>query len=354
MEKKVVSSQLFGKLDDGRKVFLYTLTNKNGLEVSISAFGAALTSLMVPDRNGKMEDVVFGYDSLADYQNDTFYFGALIGRYGNRIAKGKFTLSGKEYHVTVNDGENHLHGGRVGFNKVLWDAKEVLGTAAQSVELTYLSKDGEEGFPGNLSVKVTYTLTDQNELRIDYKGTTDKTTVCNLTHHSYFNLSGSFLNTILQHLLTITADAITPVDKGLIPTGEMLDVTKTPFDFRTATAVGARINEANEQLILGRGYDHNWVLSHYDGKVHKAAELYEPQSGRLMVVSTDQPGLQFYTSNYLDGSVKGKGAAYKYRTGLCLEAQRFPDSPNRPEFPSVTLQPGETYRQTTLYQFSAK
>jgi aldose 1-epimerase len=242
----------------------------------------------------------------------------------------------------------------VGFNKVLWDAKEVLKSAVPSVELTYVSKDGEEGFPGNLSLKVAYTLTDQNELRIDYKGTTDKTTVCNLTHHSYFNLSGSFLNTILQHLVTIIADAITPVDKGLVPTGEIFDVTKTPFDFRTATTVGARMNETNEQLILGKGYDHNWVLSQYDGNVRKAAELYEPQSGRLMIVSTDQPGLQFYTGNYLDGSAKGKGVTYKYRTGLCLEAQHFPDSPNRPEFPSVTLQPGEVYRQTTIYQFSTK
>jgi aldose 1-epimerase len=345
----------YGKLPDGREVEQYTLTNKSGATVKVINFGAVVTSLTVPDRNGKFEDVVLGYDSLQGYIDGSSYFGAIVGRYGNRIGKGQFSLEGKKYQVTVNDGENHLHGGKIGFNKVLWTAKTVQDSAGPSLQLTYISKDGEEGYPGTVTLSVTYTLTDKNELRIVYEGTTDKTTVLNPTHHSYFNLSGSFNNTILDQLVTIEADSMTPVDKGLITTGKYLDVTNTPMDFRTPTAIGARINDKFEQLIFGHGYDHNWVIKNYSkGKVRKAAEVYEPKSGRVMTVYTDQPGLQFYTGNFLDGTAHGKGVSYQQRTGLCLEAQCFPDSPNKPEFPSATLKPGEVYHQTTIYQFTTK
>jgi len=346
---------LFGKLSDGREVSLYTLTNASGSQVKIINYGATVISLVIPNRNGKMEDVVLGYDSLQGYIDGTTYFGAIVGRYGNRIGKGKFLLEGKNYQVTVNDGENSLHGGKVGYNKVLWNVTAVEDSVEPALELTYINPDGEEGFPGTVTLTVTYTLTNKNELRIDYKGTTDKITVLNPTHHSYFNLSGSFNNTILDHLLTIEADSITPVDKGLITTGKYLDVTKTPMDFRTPTAIGTRINDQFEQLAFGKGYDHNWVLRSYTkGKVRKVAELYEQKSGRLMTVYTDQPGIQFYSGNFLNGNDKGKGIAYQLRTGLCLEAQCFPDSPNKPEFPSVTLRPGEVYHQTTIYQFTTK
>jgi aldose 1-epimerase len=346
---------IFGKLPDGSEAYQYTLTNKSGATLKVINFGAVVTSLTVPDRNGKFEDVVSGYDSLQGYMNDKCFFGAIVGRYGNRIGKGQFSLEGKKYQVTVNDGENHLHGGKIGFNKVLWTAKTVQDSAGPSLQLTYVSPDGEEGYPGTVTLSVTYTLTDKNELRIVYEGTTDKTTVLNPTHHSYFNLSGSFNNTILDHLLTIEADTITPVDKGLITTGKYLDVTNTPMDFRTPTSIGARINDQFEQLIFGKGYDHNWVIRNYTkGKVRKAAELYEQKSGRLMTVYTDQPGVQFYSGNFLDGTAKGKGVSYQLRTGVCLEAQCYPDSPNKPEFPLVTLRPGEVYHQTTIYQFSIK
>jgi aldose 1-epimerase len=350
----VIEKTLYGKLPDGREVNQYILKNTSGATMKVISFGAIVTSLTVPDRNGKYEDIVLGYDSLQGYINDKSYFGAIVGRYGNRIGKGKFKLDGKEFQLTVNDGENHLHGGMLGFNKVLWDARTLQDSTGPSVELTYVSADGEEGYPGKVTLTVTYTLTDKNEVRIVYKGTTDKITILNPTHHSYFNLSGSFANTILDNILTIKADAVTPVDKGLIPTGKLSDVTKTPMDFRTPTAIDARINDQFEQLIFGKGYDHNWVLKNYDGKVRKVAELYEQKSGRLMIVCTDQPGLQFYSGNFLDGTSKGKGSSYQRRTGLCLEAQRFPDSPNRPEFPSVTLKPGDVYHQTTIYQFSTK
>jgi aldose 1-epimerase len=351
----VNEKSLFGKLPDGREVFQYTLTNKSGASVKVINFGAIVTSLIVPDRHGKFDDVVLGYDTLQGYVHGQSYFGAIVGRYGNRIGKGQFILEGKKYQLAVNNGENHLHGGNIGFNKVLWDAKIVQDSAGPSLQLTYISPDGEEGYPGTVTLSVTYTLTDKNELRIVYNGTTDKTTVLNPTHHSYFNLSGSFTNTILDHLLTIEADSITPVDNGLITTGKYLDVTNTPMDFRTPTAIGARINDQFEQLVFGKGYDHNWVIRNYTkGKVRKAAEVYEQKSGRLMTVYTDQPGLQFYSGNFLDGTAKGKGVSYQLRTGLCLEAQCYPDSPNKPEFPSTTLKPGEVYHQTTLYQFTTK
>jgi aldose 1-epimerase len=353
-ENSVIEKTLYGKLPDGREVYQYTLINKSGATMKIINFGAVVTSLTVPDRKGKLEDVVTGYDSLQGYKDGTSYFGAIVGRYGNRIGKGKFTLEGKKYQVTVNNGENHLHGGKIGFNKVLWTANTVQDSAGPSLQLTYVSKDGEEGYPGTVTLSVIYTLSDKNELRIVYEGTTDKTTILNPTHHSYFNLSGSFNNTILDHLLTIEADAFTPVDKGLITTGKLLDVAKTPMDFRSPTAIGAHINDKFEQLTFGQGYDHNWVLKNFNGKVRKAAELYEQKSGRLMIVYTDQPGIQFYSGNFLDGTAKGKGISYQLRTGLCLEAQCFPDSPNRPEFPSVTLKLGDVYHQTTIYQFSTK
>ena len=354
-ENAVNERTLFGKLPDGREVFQYALKNKSGATLKVITFGAVVTSLTVPDRNGKLEDVVAGYDSLQGYMYNTNYFGAIVGRYGNRIGKGQFTLEGKKYQVTVNDGVNHLHGGKIGFSKELWTANIVKDSAGPSIQLTYISKDGEEGYPGKVTLSVTYTLTDNNELRIVYEGTTDKTTIFNPTHHSYFNLSGSFNNTILDHLLTIEADSITPVDKGLITTGKYLDVTNTPMDFRTPTAIGTRINDQFEQLTFGKGYDHNWVIKNYSkGKVRKAAEVYEQKSGRLMTVYTDQPGLQFYSGNFLDGTAKGKGVSYQSRTGLCLEAQCYPDSPNKPEFPSATLRAGDVYHQTTIYQFSTK
>ncbi len=346
---------IYGKLQDGREVFQFTMKNTAGVEVKIINYGAIVTSLKVPDRNGKLEDVVLGYDSLQGYVEDKAYLGAIVGRYGNRIGKGKFKLDGKEYQLTINDGVNHLHGGKVGYNKVLWDAKVVSDTGEPSLALTYVSPDGEEGYPGTVTLTVTYTLTNNNELKIEYKGTTDKPTILNPTHHSYFNLTGSPTNTILDHQLTIEADTFTPVDKGLITTGKIVSVEKTPLDFRTFTAIGARINDKFEQLIFGKGYDHNWVLKNYDGKVRKVTELYEPTSGRLMTVYSDQPGMQFYSGNFLDGTIKGKsGIAYQLRTGLCLEAQCYPDSPNKPKFPTVILKPGDVYQQTTIYQFSIK
>jgi aldose 1-epimerase len=347
-----MQTKIFGKLSDGREVRQYTLTNRAGAVVQIIDYGATVTSLRVPDRDGKIQDVVLGYDTVQGYVDGTAYFGAIVGRYGNRIDKGRFQLDGKTYQLTVNDGENHLHGGKIGFNKVLWEA-QILNDAA--LMLKYVSKDGEEGYSGTVTLKVTYAWTDKNELRIDYEGTTDKPTILNPTHHSYFNLTGSFAQTILGHQLLMEADNITPVDKGLIPTGQLMSVANTPMDFRTSMAIGARISDPNEQMGFGHGYDHNWVLRKYSGQVRKAAELYEPNSGRLMTVFTDQPGLQFYSGNFLDGTAKGKdGVAYQHRTGLCLEAQAFPDTPNKPQFPPVTLKPEKVYRQTTVYQFSTR
>ena len=354
-EIKMVEKKPFGTLANGEEGSLYTLTNKNGLTASITNYGAAVTSLFVPDKNGKLSDVVLGYDDLAGYVNCKSYFGVIVGRYGNRIGKGKFALDGEQYQVTVNDGENHLHGGARGFHKVLWRAEPGQTDSSQSLKLTYTSPDGDEGYPGTVTVDVTYTLTDNNELVIAYQGKTDRTTILNPTHHSYFNLTGAPAKTILDHQLQIESDSITPVGKGLITTGVITPVENTPMDFRTSTPIGLHINELNEQLALGLGYDHNWVLRNFDGKVRRAAELYDASSGRLMTVLTDQPGLQFYSGNFLDGSIKGKNnIVYNHRTGLCLAAQHHPDSPNKPRFPSVTLKPGEVYRQTTMYVFSTK
>lgn len=353
--EKMINQEVFGTLPSGEKVFIYTLTNKNGMEVKIINYGATIVSLKVPDKNNKFEDVVMGYDNLEDYINGSSYFGCIVGRFGNRIAKGKFTLDGKEYQLTINDGENHLHGGTIGFNKVLWNAEPVVSDSSQSLKLIYLSKDGEQGYPGNLTIQVIYSLNNNNELIIDYSAETDKPTIINPTHHSYFNLSGSFNNTILNHELFIDADYITPINDKLIPTGELMKVEGTPFDFRTFHKIGERINEKHEQLIFGKGYDHNWVLNNYNGQVRKVAELYDSSSGRAMEVLTDQPGIQFYSGNFLNSSIKGKnGTVYDYRTGLCLETQHFPDSPNHSNFPSVVLRPGEKYTQKTIYHFIVK
>jgi aldose 1-epimerase len=350
-----ITKSVFGKLDDGREVFLYTLTNGNGVVVQIINYGATLVSLKVPDRNGKIADVVLGYDSLQAYVNGTSYFGATVGRYANRIAKGRFTLDGEQYQLTINNDENHLHGGKIGFSKVLWDVKSTSDSAEPSLKLQYVSRDGEEGYPGTVTLNVTYTLTRKNELRIDYEGSTDKPTILNPTHHSYFNLSGDFTTQTLSHTLMIEADSFTPIGKDLIPTGQIAPVAKTPLDFRKPVRIGEHISDPYEQSTLARGYDHNFVLRGGSGKVRKAAELYDPASGRLMTVYTDQPGLQFYTGNFLDGTAVGKnGIAYGYRTGLSLEAEDFPDSPNKPNFLSPILRPGQAYHQTTIYQFSTR
>lgn len=341
----------FGKMPDGRAVHIYTLTNKRGVEARITNYGGRLVSLKTPDKRGAMADVVLGFDSLDGYlKNPGPYFGALIGRYANRIGQAKFTLDGKTYNVPKNDGANSLHGGTEGFDKRLWTAKML---PDGGLELTYVSKDGEEGYPGTLTATVVYHLTDANEIRIDYTAITDKDTVVNLTNHSYFNLKGAGSGDILGHLVTINAAQYTPVDSGLIPTGELRSVTGTPFDFQKSTAIGARIEQPDEQLKLGKGYDHNWVLKRKGDGLEVAARVEEPSSGRVMEVLTTQPGLQFYTGNFLDGTIKGKGnLVYGHRSGFAMETQHFPDSPNKPAFPSVVLKPGQTYKNTTIYRFS--
>ncbi len=350
-----VKKENFGRTTDGQNVELYTLTNRRGAEVKVMTYGATVVTLKVPDRDGKMGDVVLGFDRLEDYLKDTHYFGAIVGRYGNRIAKGRFTLDGVEYKLAVNNGENHLHGGIKGFDKVVWQARPRQLRSGAAVVLTYLSRDGEEGYPGNLSVQVTYTLTEQNELRIDYLATTDKATVLNLTHHSYFNLAGHGNGNILGHQMMINAARFTPTDAGSIPTGALRSVKDTPFDFTRATSIGARINEDDEQLTFGNGYDHNFVLNGRMGALRLAARVSEPTSGRVMEVLTTEPGVQFYAGNYLDDSVTGKeGKGYTRRTGFCLETQHYPDAPNHPKFPSTVLRPGGRYRTTTVYKFSAR
>ncbi|MGD0835497.1 MAG: aldose epimerase family protein [Polyangia bacterium] len=350
-----VTSRPFGELADGKKVTLYTLSNGNGAEVRIIDYGAIVVSLTVPDRQGHPRDVVLGYDDLAGYAKDKDFFGSIVGRYGNRIAAGKFELDGKSYQLDLNNGPNHLHGGSDGFYKKLWRSEAVKGKNGPGVKLTYVSKDGEEGYPGTVTLTVTYTLTKDNGLRIDYRGTTDKTTILNPTNHSYFNLSGDATHPILDEELTIAADQTTPVGPGLIPTGKLANVAGTPMDFRKPTPIGARIAAQDEQLALGKGYDHNWVLRKTAKQVTEAAELYDPTSGIVMKVLTDQPGLQFYSGNFLNGTIHGKGSVpYQHRTALCLEAQDFPDAPNHPNFPSAVLRPGQQYTQTTIYQFSTR
>jgi aldose 1-epimerase len=346
----------FGKTPDGQPVDLYVLTNKSGAEASITNYGGALVSLKMPDRNGKLADIVLGYDNVDGYVADKSYFGALVGRYGNRIGHAQFVLDGTTYTLAKNNGENSLHGGIKGFNKALWAAKTLPSKDGRSLELSYLSKDGEEGFPGNLKVTVIYTLTDANALKIEYSATTDKKTIVNLTNHAYFNLGGQASGDILGHLLMINADQFTPVDAGLIPTGELRAVAGTLFDFRKPIAIGARIDQPDEQLKLGGGYDHNFVLLR-GAYVEEspAARVVEPTSGRVMEVWTTEPGIQFYTGNFLDGKTAGKGGAtYPKRNAFCLETQHFPDSPNQPKFPSVVLNAGEHYRTVTTYKFSVE
>jgi aldose 1-epimerase len=352
-DEKKARKQVFGKTSSGEVVELYTLRNSKGIEARIITYGGIIVSLKVPDKSGKLGDVVFGFDSLEGYLKEHPYFGALIGRYANRIAKGRFTLNGVEYKLARNNGENHLHGGVKGFDKVVWKAKPITREAGPGLELSYLSKDDEEGYPGNLSTTVTYSLTEANELRIDYEATTDKDTVVNLTNHSYFNLAGQGEGDILGHLMMIAADRFTPIDEGLIPTGELKRVDGTRFDFHQPHTIGERIETPDEQLKFGKGYDHNFVVNGAPGSLRLAARVTEPKSGRVMNVFTTEPGIQFYSGNFLDGTLRGKsGKVYRHRYGLCLETQHFPDSPNKPEFPSAVLKPGGRYRTTTLYRFS--
>ncbi len=332
-------------MPDGRPVDLYILTNAHGLRAAITNFGGILVSLETPDRNGKLGDIVLGLDTFPEYLAVKRYYGATVGRYANRIGKARFTLDGIEYTLARNNGENSLHGGVVGFHKKLWSAREI---SDDGLELTYVSPDGEEGFPGKLTAKVTYTLTANDELRIDYAATTDKATVVNFTNHSFFNLAGG--GDILQEIVRIDADRYTPVDAGLIPTGELRSVAGTPFDFRKPVEIGKPIHDDDPQLKFARGYDHNWVLNHPSGELGFAASVYDPKSGRTMDVLTTEPGIQFYTGNTLDGTGK-QGQAYGPYSALCLETQHFPDSPNRPEFPSTVLRPGQKFHSTTIYRF---
>lgn len=351
MPNASITSAPFGTTEDGRQVDIFTLTNARGSEVRITPYGGTVVSIKVPDRDGVTGDVVLGFDTLADYERHNAFFGALIGRYANRVAKGRFKIGPIEYRLATNNGENHLHGGVVGFNRAVWDA-EVSGPG---LLLSYTSKDGDEGYPGNLNVEVVYSWTDEDELKIHYSAGTDQRTIVNLTNHSYFNLAGAGADSILDHELMIDADAYLPTDQGSIPTGEVRSVDGGPFDFRDPAAIGSRIGESDEQLEFGRGYDHNWVLNREGPEPSVAATVFERNSGRMMTVLTTEPGLQFYSGNFLDGSLKGKGGVeYPHRSALCLEAQHFPDSPNRSEFPSSILSPGETYRQTTIYRFEVR
>jgi aldose 1-epimerase len=348
-----MSPMPFGTTLDGAPVYLYTLRNKNGMQARILNYGGIIQSLMVPDKNGKFGDVVLGYDNINDYLTNSPYFGALIGRYGNRIAKGRFTLDGVRYQLATNNSSNSLHGGVCGFDKVIWHAQPGCSDLGQTLELTYISHDGEEGFPGQLKVTALYTLTDDNAIRLDYTATCDKDTIINLTQHSYFNLTGH--GDILNDLVYINADKFTPVDSTLIPTGELEPVADTPFDFRTPTAVGARINNDNEQLKFAGGYDQNWVVNHPMGQLGLDARVTEPMSGRVLEVWSTEPGLQFYTGNFLNGTMTGKGGwVYQFRDALTMEPQHYPDSPNHQNFPTVVLHPGETYHNTIIYRFSVE
>jgi aldose 1-epimerase len=342
-----VQNQPFGRTPEGTDIELYILTNDNGLKAQIMTYGATLVSLEVPDRTGKPGDIVLGYEALDGYMKSSPYFGSIIGRYGNRIAKGRFDLDGATYKLATNNGDNHLHGGSKGFDKVVWKAEPMREAGAVGVKFNYLSKDGEEGYPGNLAVTVIYSLTNENELKISYEAAADKATPINLTHHSYFNLAGE--GDVLGHELTINADAYTPVETGLIPTGEIRPVADSPFDFTTPHAIGERIARVEG------GYDHNFVLRSGGGALELAVQVFEPKSGRVMEISTTEPGLQFYSGNFLDGTITGKGGrVYSRHAGFCLETQHFPDSPNKPDFPSTILRPGAIYRSLTIHRFSTK
>jgi aldose 1-epimerase len=346
-----ITEQAWGFLPSGETINLYTLRNEKGIEATISNFGGRLVTLKVPDRAGKFEDIVLGYDSLAPYTKPNPFFGTLVGRYANRIANGEFTLNGKKYTLAKNNGPNSLHGGTQGFDKKAWTPEVIKDGSA--LQLTYMSKDGEEGYPGNLTAVVTYSLGNDNALHIDYQATSDADTVLNLTNHSYFNLAGHGNGRILDHMLTLNADKFTPVNANLIPTGELRSVEGTPFDFRKATVIGARIDAADEQIQFGAGYDHNFVVNPGEGPT-LAARVMDPQSGRVMEVLTTQPGVQFYTANHINGEIKGKeGAMYHRRGGYCFETQHFPDSPNQPKFPSTVLKPGQKFHETTIFRFSS-
>lgn len=348
-----ISKKPFGKTSDGTPVDLFILRNAKGMEARICNYGGIVISLAVPDRNGRFGDVVLGYDNLDDYIKNSPYFGCLVGRYGNRIAKGKFTLNGKAYTLAVNNEANHLHGGIKGFDKVVWQASSYMTSGGPTLELKYVSRDMEEGYPGTLTVKAVYTLTSDNGLRLDYTATTDRDTVVNLTQHSYFNLAGK--GDVLGHEVYLNADKFTPVDSTLIPVGELRPVDGTPFDFRKSTAIGARINQADEQLKYGKGYDHNWVVAKPMGELGMMARVYEPTTGRVLEVLSTEPGLQFYSGNFLDGTIKGKeGWIYQFRNGFCMEPQHFPDSPNQSNFPSVVLKPGQVYKNTIVYRFTTR
>jgi len=343
-----VEETAYGKMPDGRDVHLFTLTNSSGMRVSLTDYGALTVSVEVPDKDGNLSDVTLGYDTLEGWLGNTSYFGATVGRYANRIAKGKFTLDGQAYTLATNNGENHLHGGIKGFDKCLWNAEPVETPDAVGVTFTRTSPDGEEGYPGNLQVTALYTLTNDNEFKAEFAATTDKPTIVNMAHHTYWNLRGPANGDILGHELMLNADKYTPVDEGLIPTGELKAVAGTPMDFTTAKPIGKEIAQ------VPGGYDHNFVLNAYEpGKVRLAARVTEPTTGRVMEIHTDQPGIQFYSGNFLDGTVTGKkGVAYRKHDGFCLETQHFPDSPNQPDWPTVTLKPGETYKHVMIHKFS--
>jgi aldose 1-epimerase len=344
----------FGKTPDGKDVNVYTLTNRGKAEARITDYGGALVSLKVPDRAGRFADVVLGFDGMEGYLAGNFYLGSLVGRYANRIAGGRFTLNGVEYRLATNNGPNHLHGGVRGFDKVLWTARPLSVRNGSALELTYVSPDGEEGYPGTLRLKAVYTLTDANELRIDYSATTDKDTVVNLTNHAYFNLAGEGSGDILGHRLTLYADRFLPTDATAIPTGELRPVRGTPFDFRRSVAIGARIEADDEQIKFGAGYDHTFVVRGRAGALRRAAAAHEPTSGRVLEVWTTEPGVQLYTGNYLDTVAGKSGKPYGRRTGFCLETQHYPDSPNKRDFPSTVLRRDGSYKTTTVYKFSAR
>ena len=355
MNQLKIEKKEFGTTEDNVTVYQFVLSNKNGMEISVINYGGIITSLKAKDRNGKYQDIVLGFNSLPPYEDENPYFGALIGRYGNRIANGNFKLDGQSYKLDINNPPNHLHGGLKGFHKVVWNHKEILNDSNVSLELTYLSKHMEEGYPGNLDVKVTYTLNNKDELSVLYEAETDKKTIINLTQHSYFNLSGDFSEDILDHQIKINADAFLPVDETLIPTGEIRSVHGSPFDFRKSKLIGQDIDTNNKQIEFGKGYDHCWVINNQNNGLRSVASAYHYESGRVLDVYSDLPGLQFYSGNFLDGTLKSKGEGhYELRSGFCLETQYYPDSPNQQNFPSVILKPGDVYNSNTVFKFSVK
>ena len=355
MNQLKIEKKEFGTTEDNVTVYQFVLSNKNGMKISVINYGGIITSLKAKDRNGKYQDIVLGFNSLPPYEDENPYFGAIIGRYGNRIANGNFKLDGQSYKLDINNPPNHLHGGLKGFHKVVWKPKEILNDSDVSLELTYLSKHMEEGYPGNLDVKVTYTLNNKDELSVFYEAVTDQKTIINLTQHSYFNLSGNFSNDILDHEIRINADSFLPVDETLIPTGEIRSVLGSPFDFRKSKLIGQDIDTNNKQIEFGKGYDHCWVINNQSNGLRSVASAYHYESGRVLDVYSDLPGLQFYSGNFLDGTLKSKKVGYyELRSGFCLETQYYPDSPNQENFPSVILKPGDVYKSNTVFKFSVK